>query len=82
MSATARGCNWRAPAHRSERSLKGKVQVDISNPLDASKGMPPSLTVCNTDSLAEQIQRAFPETRVVKTLNTVNASLMVTMTSS
>lgn len=60
-----------------EEALKGKVLVDISNPLDASKGMPPSLSVCNTDSLAEQIQRAFPETRVVKTLNTVNASLMV-----
>ncbi|MBX7115492.1 MAG: NAD(P)-binding domain-containing protein [Myxococcaceae bacterium] len=58
-------------------ALKGKVLIDISNPLDTSKGMPPSLAVCNTDSLAEQIQRAFPQTRVVKTLNTVNASLMV-----
>jgi predicted dinucleotide-binding enzyme len=58
-------------------NLKGKILVDIANPLDFSKGMPPSLSVCNTDSLGEQIQRAFPETKVVKTLNTVNCILMV-----
>lgn len=57
--------------------LEGKILVDISNPLDFSKGMPPSLSVCNTDSLGEQIQRAFPSAKVVKTLNTVNANLMV-----
>jgi hypothetical protein len=57
--------------------LAGKILIDISNPLDFSKGMPPSLTVSNTDSLGEQIQRALPDTRVVKTLNTVNAFLMV-----
>ena len=58
-------------------NLGGKILVDVSNPLDFSKGMPPSLTVCNTDSLAEQIQRAFPELKVVKALNTMTASLMV-----
>lgn len=58
-------------------NLAGKILIDIANPLDFSQGMPPCLTVCNTDSLAEQIQRAFPETRVVKTLNTVNAGVMV-----
>ena len=42
-------------------NLKGKVLIDIANPLDFSRGMPPSLLVCNTDSLGEQIQRAFPE---------------------
>lgn len=57
--------------------LRGKVLVDISNPLDFSRGMPPSLSVCNTDSLGEQLQRAFPDARVVKTLNTVNCELMV-----
>ena len=56
--------------------------VDVANPLDISKGMPPTLTVCNDDSLAEQIQRAFREVRVVKTLNTVTAALMVQPTSS
>src|SRR5690606_8892912 len=58
-------------------NLKGKVLIDISNPLDFSNGMPPTLTVCNTDSIGEQIQAAFPEAKVVKTLNTVNANLMV-----
>lgn len=55
----------------------GKIVIDLSNPLDFSRGMPPSLTVCNDDSLGEQIQRAFPGAKVVKTLNTVNAFLMV-----
>ena len=58
-------------------NLSGKILVDISNPLDFSKGFPPSLIVSNTDSLAEQIQRAHPNTKVVKTLNTVTARLMV-----
>jgi predicted dinucleotide-binding enzyme len=60
-----------------EANLAGKVLIDIANPLDFSKGMPPSLTVCNSDSLGEQIQRAFPEAKVVKTLNTVNAFVMI-----
>ena len=60
-----------------DKNLAGKVLVDVSNPLDFSKGMPPSLTVCNTDSLGEQIQRAFPQAKVVKTLNTVTGQLMV-----
>lgn len=51
--------------------------MDISNPLDFSAGMPPSLLVSNTDSLGEQIQRAFPQVRVVKTLNTMTARLQV-----
>lgn len=58
-------------------NLDGKILIDIANPLDFSQGMPPSLSVCNTDSLGEQIQRAFPNVKVVKTLNTVTAFLMV-----
>jgi predicted dinucleotide-binding enzyme len=58
-------------------NLAGKVVLDISNPLDFSNGFPPTLFVKDTDSLGEQIQRAFPEARVVKTLNTLTASLMV-----
>jgi predicted dinucleotide-binding enzyme len=58
-------------------NLRGKVLLDLSNPLDFSKGMPPRVLVGPDDSLGEQIQRAFPDTKVVKTLNTVNCNLMV-----
>jgi hypothetical protein len=57
--------------------MNGKVLMDIANPLDFSRGMPPSLFVSNTDSLAEQIQRAFPQVKVIKTLNTMTAAVMV-----
>jgi len=57
-------------------NLKDKILIDTSNPLDRSSDMW-TLTICNDDSLGEQIQRMFPETRVVKTLNTVNANVMV-----
>ena len=59
-----------------EENLAGKILVDVSNPLDFSNGFPPSLTIFGTDSLAEQIQRAFPAMRVVKTLNTATARVM------
>jgi predicted dinucleotide-binding enzyme len=57
--------------------LTGKVLMDVSNALDFTQGMPPVLNPVNTDSLGERIQRAFPGARVVKTLNTINARLMV-----
>jgi predicted dinucleotide-binding enzyme len=60
-----------------EKNLNGKIIVDIANPLDFSKGMPPSLSICNTNSLGEEIQKAFPSARVVKTLNTLWCGLMV-----
>ncbi|TYB35663.1 NADP oxidoreductase [Micromonospora sp. AP08] len=59
-----------------EKNLAGKVLLDIANPLDFSKGFPPTLSVLNDDSLGERIQRAFPRTRVVKALNTLTADLM------
>jgi predicted dinucleotide-binding enzyme len=58
-------------------NLRGKTLVDVANPLDFSHGMPPTLSVCNTDSLGEQIQGAFPDAKVVKALNTMNAQVMV-----
>ncbi|HWJ10835.1 MAG TPA: NAD(P)-binding domain-containing protein [Nocardioides sp.] len=57
--------------------LAGKVLLDIANPLDFSAGFPPTLLVKDTDSLGEQVQRAFPNARVVKSLNTLTAELMV-----
>lgn len=57
--------------------LNGKIIIDLTNPLDFSNGMPPSLTIVNTYSLAETIQDAFPLAKVVKTLNTMWCGLMV-----
>ena len=68
---------WRRSTAAGADNLAGKLLVDIANPLDFSQGMPPSLDPVNTDSLGEQIQRAFPAARVVKTLNTMNAAVMV-----
>jgi hypothetical protein len=58
-------------------NLNNKVLIDIANPLDFSRGTPPVLTVCNYDSLAEQIQRVRPLLRVVKALNAMNVEVMV-----
>lgn len=58
-------------------NFDGKTVIDVTNPLDFSKGMPPTLTVINDDSLGEQVQRALPKAHVVKSLNTMNANLMV-----
>ncbi|RKH12908.1 NADP oxidoreductase [Corallococcus praedator] len=60
-----------------EEALRGKVLVDVSNPLDFTKGMPPVLSTAPTDSLGEQLQRAFPSLKVVKALNTMNCHVMV-----
>jgi predicted dinucleotide-binding enzyme len=77
FNATAGAASLEALQMAGAEQLAGKVLIDVANPLDMSKGMPPTLTVCNDDSLGESIQRAFPDVRVVKTLNTVTASVMV-----
>lgn len=58
-------------------TMAGKVLLDLAIPLDLSNGMPPTLTVANTDSLGEQIQAAFPDTKVVKSLHTVYFEVMI-----
>lgn len=77
VNATAGAASLEALRLAGAELLAGKVLVDVANPLDTSRGMPPTLTVCNDDSLAEQIQREFADVRVVKTLNTVTAAVMV-----
>jgi len=61
------------------KNLNGKILIDVANPLDLSKGMPPSLLpeLSNTKSLGEEIQQTFPDVKVVKTLNTMWNGLMV-----
>ncbi len=77
VNATAGSVSVEVLTAAGEDNLAGKVVLDVSNPLDFSKGMPPTLSVCNTDSVGEQLQARFPAVRVVKSLNTVNADVMV-----
>jgi predicted dinucleotide-binding enzyme len=77
FNCTSGGASLDALRLAGAEPLRGKVLVDLTNPLDFSRGMPPSLSVCNTDSLGEQIQRAYPEVKVVKSLNTMNCNVMV-----
>lgn len=77
VNATAGAASLAALEAAGAGNLAGKVLIDVANPLDFSAGMPPTLAVCNTDSLGEQIQRAFPDARVVKALNTMTAAVMV-----
>ncbi|MFN2568507.1 MAG: NADPH-dependent F420 reductase [Candidatus Dormibacteria bacterium] len=77
VNATAGGASAEALTAAGESNLEGKVLIDVANPLDMSAGMPPTLSICNTESLGERLQKLFPGTRVVKTLNTVTADIMV-----
>ncbi len=77
VNATSGGGALPAVEAAGADALGDKIMIDVSNPLDFSHGFPPTLTVCNTDSLGEQLQRAFPRLRIVKTLNTTNVMVMV-----
>lgn len=77
FNCTSGGASLEALKLACSDNLKGKVIIDLANPLDFSNGMPPSLSVVNTNSLAEEIQKAFPDTKVVKALNTMWCGLMV-----
>ena len=76
FNCTAGNGSLDALAAAGPEQLAGKTLVDVSNPLDFSGGGP-ALFGANTDSLGEQIQRAVPGARVVKSLNTVNCRVMV-----
>jgi predicted dinucleotide-binding enzyme len=58
-------------------NLEGKILMDVSNPLDSGHPFPPPMTICNDNSLGEEIQKHFPKTLVVKALNTMNCRIMV-----
>jgi predicted dinucleotide-binding enzyme len=77
INATSGSVSVQALEAAGAENLAGKVLVDVANPLDFSGGMPPTLSVCNDDSLGERIQASFPDAKVVKALNTMNASVMV-----
>jgi 8-hydroxy-5-deazaflavin:NADPH oxidoreductase len=77
INATAGAASLRALEQAGAANLAGRVLMDVSNPIAQVTGGSLQLTTANTDSLAEQIQRGYPDSRVVKTLNTVNASVMV-----
>jgi predicted dinucleotide-binding enzyme len=77
LNCTAGAGSLEALRAAGEENLAGKLLIDIANPLDDQGDSRPRLSVCNDDSLGEQIQRAFPGTRVVKGLNTMNCEVMV-----
>jgi hypothetical protein len=77
VNATAGGASLDALAAAGPENLAGKLLIDVANALDFSAGFPPTLSVFGHDSLGEQIQRAHPDARVVKALNTMNCEVMV-----
>ena len=77
INATAGMASISALMQAGADAINGKPLIDVSNALDFSHGFPPRLFVSNDDSLGEQIQAAFPDALVVKSLNTVTAAVMV-----
>ena len=77
VNATAGTASLEALGQAGADNLSGKLLIYVANPLDFSGGFPPMLSVCNDESLAARIQREFPDARVVKTLNSVGAPVMV-----
>jgi predicted dinucleotide-binding enzyme len=78
VNATAGNGSIAALTAAGAANLGGRVLLDVSNPLEFSQGFPPNLFVKDDDSLGEQIQRAFPDARVVKALNTMIGDVMTT----
>jgi predicted dinucleotide-binding enzyme len=59
------------------KNIIGKIVIDVTNPLDFSKGMPPKLAIGHTDSAGDTVQRLLPNAKVIKTLNIVGNPHMV-----
>ena len=76
FNCTAGSASLEALTAAGADNLAGKTVIDVSNALDFSGGGP-ALFVDTTESLGERIQAAFPDARVVKTLHTMNCSVMV-----
>ena len=77
VNATAGHASEQALESAEAENLAGKVLIDVANPIAVGSGTPPELAICNTESLGERIQAAHPDAKVVKALNTINASIMV-----
>lgn len=79
LNATKGSCSVDALNLAGAENINGKILIDVANPLDTTRGMPPTLLpeLSNTNSLGEEIQRTFPDLKVVKTLNTMWNGLMV-----
>src|SRR5688572_28636016 len=77
INATHGGNSVDALKLAGDDALGSKVLIDVANELDASQGMPPRVDASQDNCLAERIQAAFPALKVVKSLNTINCSVMV-----
>ncbi|MCB1025572.1 MAG: NAD(P)-binding domain-containing protein [Acidobacteria bacterium] len=58
------------------QNFAGKTLIDVTNPMDFSKGIPPRFTVEFGNSLGEQIQRMLPDANVVKAFSSIGLEVM------
>jgi 8-hydroxy-5-deazaflavin:NADPH oxidoreductase len=77
INAVKGGASLEVLAQAGASSLSGKILIDLSNSMLFAEGKPTTLLVANSDSVAEQIQRTYPQVRVVKTLNMIGVAMMV-----